>query len=94
MRQTVPLSPTLVSLVDESLQVVVSPCWGVALPDIISAILAQALGPLPRRAPRVLTPTSSPEATASHYVKHAWRSKVSLQSSFHREPNFGAAVIR
>jgi len=28
-----------------------SPCWRVALPDVISAILTQSPGPLPRRAP-------------------------------------------
>ena len=32
-----------------SLQVVASPCCEMALPDVISAILAQVLGPLPRR---------------------------------------------
>jgi len=41
MRQTKSLSPpTVDALVGESSQVVVSPCWEMALPDVISAILA------------------------------------------------------
>jgi hypothetical protein len=36
-----------------SLQVLASPCWAMALPDIISATLVQVLGPIPRRAPRL-----------------------------------------
>ena len=40
MRQTKPLPPPTVSaLVGGSLQVVISPCWELALPGIISAIL-------------------------------------------------------
>ena len=34
-----------------SLQVAVSPCWKMALPDVISAVCVKALGPLPRRVP-------------------------------------------
>ena len=33
---------------DRSLQVTVSPCWKMALPDVISAILVWVLGSLPR----------------------------------------------
>jgi hypothetical protein len=47
------------------LQVVASPCWKMALPDIISAILAQVLGPLPRSVLQVLLLASSLETTAS-----------------------------
>ena len=36
---------------DRSLQVAVSPCWKLALPDVISIIFVKALGPLPRRVP-------------------------------------------
>jgi len=50
---------------DGSLQVVASPCWKMALPDIISAILAQVLGPLPRSVLQVLLLASSLETTAS-----------------------------
>ena len=52
-----------------SLQVVTSPCWAMALPDIISAILAWALGPIPRHVPRMLALISSPRTTASPYRK-------------------------
>jgi hypothetical protein len=52
MRQTKILSPpTVDALVGESLQVVVSPCWKMALPDVISTICVRALGPLPRSVP-------------------------------------------
>ena len=59
MRQTKSLSPpTVVALVDESLQVIASPCWEMALPDVISAILVWVLGPLPRGVPSVLWPVT------------------------------------
>ena len=35
-----PLIVSVLLLINESLQVVTSPCWELALPDIISAILA------------------------------------------------------
>jgi hypothetical protein len=38
-------------LFGRSLQVAVSPCWKMALPDVISTICAKSLGPLPRRVP-------------------------------------------
>ena len=50
-----------------SSQVVASPCWEMALPDIISAILAQALGPIPRRVSRVHLPSPSSRAPASRH---------------------------
>jgi hypothetical protein len=34
-----------------SLQVAVSPCWKLALPDVISAICVKVLGPVPRSVP-------------------------------------------
>ncbi len=39
------------SLFGRSLQVAVSPCWKMALPDVISTICAKSLGPVPRRVP-------------------------------------------
>jgi hypothetical protein len=51
---TIPLpAPPVSPLCARSLQVVASPCWAMALPDIISATLVQVLGPIPRRAPRL-----------------------------------------
>jgi len=43
--------PISFSLYGRSLQVAVSPCWMMALPDVISTICVKALGPLPRRVP-------------------------------------------
>ena len=57
MRQTTTLpAPPVCPLCARSLQVVASPCWAMALPDIISATLVQVLGPIPRRAPRLHGP--------------------------------------
>ena len=56
-----------------SLQVVASPCWEMVLPDVISAILAQVPGPLPRDASLVPLSVSSQRVTASpalHKVRH------------------------
>ncbi len=39
---------------DMSLQVATSPCWKMALPDVISAIFVWALGSVPRHDPTVL----------------------------------------
>lgn len=51
MRQTSTLSrPTLLGLVRQSLQVAACPCWAEALPDVISSICVEVLGPVPRRA--------------------------------------------
>ncbi len=58
----------------KSLQVVVSPCWEMALPDVISAIRVWVHGPLPRSAPSVRLPVSSRRASASpqkSQVRHA-----------------------
>lgn len=54
-----------VPLLDGSLQVVASPCWEMTLPDVISAILAWVLGPLPRDASLVLSSVSSQRIPAS-----------------------------
>ena len=48
-----------------SLQVVASPCWEMALPDVISAILTQVPGPLPRDVLPVHMLISSRQTTAS-----------------------------
>ncbi len=54
MRQTSPLSrPTHDGLVRESLQVAAYPCWDEALPEVISPICVEVLGPVPRRASSV-----------------------------------------
>ena len=52
------LSSALAST-SESLQVVSSPCWEMALPDVILRIFPRMLGPLPRRSHEVHMPVSS-----------------------------------
>jgi len=52
MRQTKTLpSPRFLGLSERSSQVVVSPCWEMALPDVISTICVESPGPIPRRVP-------------------------------------------
>ena len=78
---------------DGSLQVVANPCWSVALPGIISAILIWVSGPVPRSAPSVLPPVSSRRASASPYriaVRHARKPRNATSL---RGVDFGAVVI-
>ncbi len=77
-----------------SLQVVASPRWEMALPDILSAILAKALGPIPRHVPRMRALIASPRTPASRDGKGVRHVRQSLPGNFYRERNFGAAVIR
>ncbi len=77
-----------------SLQVVTSPCWEMALPDIISAILARVLGPLPRRAPRLHVSASSPRTPVSPQSRRVRRANIPPHGSFHGDIDFEAAVIR
>jgi hypothetical protein len=76
-----------------SLQVAVSPCWELALPDIISTILAWLLGPIPRGVLSVHLPVPSRKASAFTYSGQFGTSDHSLQCNFNREGIFGAAVI-
>ena len=62
---------------DESLQVVASPCWKMALPDIISAILTWVLGPLPRSVLLVHMLASSQKTTASPQTSQVRHTKHS-----------------
>lgn len=77
-----------------SLQVATSPCWEMALPDIISATLVQVLGPIPRRAPRLRSSIPSPRTPASPHGKRVRRTREPPHSSFGGEPYIEAAVIR
>ena len=77
MRQTCPLScPTRSGLVPESLQVAACPCWEKALPDVLSSISVEVLGPVPRRASTVRLPVSSRRASASPYVQEVRRAET------------------
>jgi hypothetical protein len=77
-----------------SVQVVASPCWTMTLPDIISAISVEVLGPIPRRVRQVHMPTPSPTAAASRHEKHVRHTGETLQDDFYRERYHGGAVIR
>ena len=94
MRQTSILPEPQLPSYTGSLQVAASPCWLLALPDIISAIFVEVLGPIPRRVRQVLLPISSPTAAASRHGKRVRHTKLSPPSDFIGEPYFEAAVIR
>jgi hypothetical protein len=77
MRQPSPLArPTHDGLVRQSLQVAACPCWEEALPDGISSISVEVLGPVPRRASSVLLPVSSRRAAASPHVQQVRRAET------------------
>jgi hypothetical protein len=67
-----------------SLQVAVSPCWKLALPDIISTILAWLPGPLPRSVSPVHLPVSSRRTSASPQWRQVRHTDLSLQCNFNR----------
>ena len=69
---------------ERSLQVAVSPCWKMAFPDIISAILAWLPGPLPRSVSPVHLPVSSRRTSASPQWRQARHTDLSLQCNFNR----------
>jgi len=74
MRQTSTLSrPTHDGLVRESLQVAACPCWEEALPDVVSSISVEVLGPVPRRASAVPLAVSSRRTSASPYMQEVRR---------------------
>ena len=75
-------------LCTRSLQVAASPCWLLALPDIISVILMEVLGPLPRRARQLHMPISSLTTAASRQEIRVRHTRTSLQGDFHRVGTF------
>src|SRR5215510_7902805 len=77
MRQTSTLShPTHGGLVRESVQVAACPCWEEALPDVVSSIYVEVLGPVPRRASAVPLPVASHRTSASPYVQEVRRAET------------------
>ena len=58
------------------LQVAACPCWEEALPDVISSISVEVLGPVPRRASAVPLPVSSRRTSASPYVQEVRRAET------------------
>ena len=74
MRQTSSLwRPTHDGLVRRSLQVAACPCWDEALPEVISPICVEVLGPVPRRASTVHLPVSSRRPSPSPHVQQVRR---------------------
>jgi len=83
MRQTKTLPrPRFVGLYPGSLQVVASPCWELALPDVISTVCVKALGPIPRRVRPVHLPVSSRTTSASPYEEEVRHAKYPLHYNF------------
>lgn len=77
MRQTSSLSrPTHCGLVRKSWQVAAYPCWDEVLPEVISPICVEVLGPVPRRASSVQLPVSSRRTSALPYVQEVRRAET------------------
>jgi len=55
------------------LQVAACPCWEEALPEVVSSISVEVLGPVPRRASSVRLPVSSRRTSASPDMQEVWR---------------------
>jgi len=95
MRRTKTLHPPrLCALSGWSSQVVVSPCWEMVLPDVISAVCVKAPGPIPRGslwhypfASPILRETC-PEGVGQTYVSQGLAHRTSLPSNFVRERGF------
>jgi hypothetical protein len=83
MRQTKTLpSPRFVGLCERSLQVVASPCWELALPDVSSTVCVEVLGPIPRRVRPVHLPVSSRTTSASPHEGQVRHAKYPLHYNF------------
>ncbi len=93
MRRTRSLPPpTVAALVSGSLQVAASPCWEVALPDVIPASPSLDAWTLTPAARRVLLPVSSPTISAFPEDTAGRRRRHPL-SDFRAGIDFGATVI-
>ena len=84
MRPTKLLPSLSTRLIRGSLQVVVSPCWRMAVPDISAVILTLAPGPLPRSVLPVHLLDSSRKTAAAHPQIGRSAHCVSLPCNFHR----------
>jgi hypothetical protein len=94
MRQTKSLpSPTVAALVDGSLQVVASPCWEMALPDVISTSLSPGAWTLTPALHMVHVPVSSHVASAFPVLRTGRQSAMTVQRLPHGT-DFGATAIR
>ena len=84
MRPTKLLPSLSTKLIRGSLQVVVSPCWRMVIPDIIAVILTSAPGPLPRSVLPVHLLDSSRKTAAAHPQIGRSAHCVSLPCNFPR----------
>jgi hypothetical protein len=76
-----------------SVQVVGSPCWQMALPGVISAVLVEVPGPFPRGVPLVPLLVSSQRASASPHRPQGRHTQTISAMQLRRRKDFGAAVI-
>ena len=77
MRQTSARSrPPPDGLGREAWQVAAYPCWDAALPEVISPICGEVLGPVPRRAAAVPLPVTSRSTSASPYMQEVRRAET------------------
>lgn len=96
----IPPADSVLHLDGRSSQVVVSPCWEMDLPDVISAVCVKAPGPVPRGSlwlthlRLLLTGDKAQRASAKPVGHKAWHTGRNLRCNFHRVVDFGAAVIR
>ena len=84
MRPTKLLPSLSTKLIRGPLQVVVSPCWRMAVPDISAVILTSAPGPLPRSVLPVHLLDSSRKTAAAHPQIGRSAHWMSLQCNFNR----------
>lgn len=76
-----------------SVQVVVSPCWQMARPGVLSAVLVEVPGPLPRSVPLVRLLVSSQRASASPHRPQVRHTQTISAMQRQRRKDFGAAVM-
>ena len=84
MRPTKLLPSLSTKLIRRSLQVVVSPCWRMVVPDMSAVILTSAPGPLPRSVLPVRLLDSSRKTAAAHPQIGRSAHWMSLQCNFNR----------
>jgi hypothetical protein len=76
-----------------AVQVVVSPCWQMARPGVLSAVLVEVPGPLPRSVPWVRLLVSSPRASASPHRPQVRHTQTISAMPLQRRKACGAAVM-
>ena len=76
-----------------SVQVVVRPCWPMARPGVISAVLVEGPGPLPRSVPLGRGLVSSQRASASPHSPQGRHPQTIAAMPLPRRKDFGAAVL-